>query len=103
MYTFVKDTKVGEAMGNGAGSNLYWNSASQYVIYGNLGVPQRMQFTVIGTAANEARALGWDVQGPGAVGSCFLGIPILLSGADGLAGSPCYTWAELTTRSLHAD
>ena len=48
------------------------------VMYGNLGVPQRMQFTVIGTAANEAarlagmcRDLGHWVLVSSAFPSCF--------------------------------
>ena len=48
------------------------------VMYGNLGVPQRMQFTVIGTAANEAARLAGMCKGLGrwvlvssAFPSCF--------------------------------
>ncbi len=57
------------------------------VMYGNLGIPQRMQFTVIGRA----------------LGSHLLGVPALLPGPDGVTWAPCHAWHRHARRDLHAD
>ncbi len=51
----------------------------------------------------RGRTLGWDVQGPKALGSRLLGVPALLPGPDGVTWAPHHAWHRQARRDLHAD